>query len=207
MNELEAFLNGGQLSISRLLLRDYRTLKMSTDELTVYLQLTDFASQGDDFPDLALIGARMQLPAKTIYELVHRLIQKKLITLESSENEQGQAVDRYDLMPTLRKLSVLAMQAQTADQQAVDDNQRAQIFNQVEQLFGRPLSPLETEIIANWLDLDQYAPELIQLAVREAVFNQVYSLKYVDRILLNWQKQKITNKAELQAYQQKHPRY
>ena len=207
MNELEAFLNGGQLSISRLLLRDYRTLKMSTDELTVYLQLTDFASQGDDFPDLALIGERMQLPAKTIYELVHRLIQKKLITLESSENEQGQAVDRYDLMPTLRKLSVLAMQAQTADQQAVDDNQRAQIFNQVEQLFGRPLSPLETEIIANWLDLDQYAPELIQLAVREAVFNQVYSLKYVDRIFLNWQKQKITNKAELQAYQQKHPRY
>lgn len=207
MNELNAFLNGGQVSISRLLLQEYRTLKMSTDELTVYLQLTDFASQGDQFPDLALIGERMQLPANTIYELVHRLIQKKLITLESRENEQGQAVDRYDLTPTLMKLSILAMQAEQAVQADLDQNQRAMIFNQVEQLFGRPLSPLETEIIANWLDLDRYNPDLIQLAVREAVFNQVYSLKYVDRILLNWQKQNIKTKDDLQDYQQKHPRF
>ncbi|KRL62099.1 DnaD domain protein [Latilactobacillus fuchuensis] len=207
MNELNAYLNGGQVSISRLLLQEYRTLKMSTDELTVYLQLTDFASQGDQFPDLALIGERMQLPAKTIYELVHRLIQKKLITLESRENEQGQAVDRYDLTPTLMKLSILAMQAEQAVQADLDQNQRAMIFNQVEQLFGRPLSPLETEIIANWLDLDRYNPDLIQLAVREAVFNQVYSLKYVDRILLNWQKQNIKTKDDLQDYQQKHPRF
>ncbi|WP_413476203.1 DnaD domain protein [Latilactobacillus fuchuensis] len=207
MNELNAYLNGGQVSISRLLLQEYRTLKMSTDELTVYLQLTDFASQGDQFPDLALIGERMQLPANTIYELVHRLIQKKLITLESRENEQGQAVDRYDLTPTLMKLSILAMQAEQAVQADLDQNQRAMIFNQVEQLFGRPLSPLETEIIANWLDLDRYNPDLIQLAVREAVFNQVYSLKYVDRILLNWQKQNIKTKDDLQDYQQKHPRF
>lgn len=207
MNELNAYLNGGQVSISRLLLQEYRTLKMSTDELTVYLQLTDFASQGDQFPDLALIGEHMQLPANTIYELVHRLIQKKLITLESRENEQGQAVDRYDLTPTLMKLSILAMQAEQAVQADLDQNQRAMIFNQVEQLFGRPLSPLETEIIANWLDLDRYNPDLIQLAVREAVFNQVYSLKYVDRILLNWQKQNIKTKDDLQDYQQKHPRF
>ncbi|WP_406603098.1 DnaD domain-containing protein [Latilactobacillus sakei] len=56
------------------------------------------------------------------------------------------------------------------------------------------------------MDLDHYSAELIQLAVREAVLNQVYSLKYVDKILLNWQKQNIQTKEDLQAYQKAHPR-
>ncbi len=206
MNQLTAFLQGGQLSVSRLLLHHYQTLKMSSEELVVYLQLSDFASQNNDFPDLAVIGERMGIESSQIYALIHQLLQKKLITLKSSVNEQGKAEDHYDLTPALTKLSVLAVQDAQVTQQALDGNQRSAVFNQVEQALGRPLSPLESEIVANWLDLDHYQPELIQLAVRESVLNQVYSLKYVDKILLNWQKQNITDKESLQAYQKAHPR-
>lgn len=206
MNELTAFIEGGQLSVSRLLLQHYQTLRMSSDELVVYLQLSDFASQGDTFPDLAVIGERMGLAPTQIYELIHQLLKKKIITLNSTVNEQGQPVDHYDLTPALSKLSVLAVQQNQAALNSQETNQRLSVFNQIEQTFGRPLSPLESEIISNWLDLDHNSAELIQLAVREAVLNQVYSLKYVDKILLNWQKQNIQTKEDLQAYQKAHPR-
>lgn len=78
MNELTAFIEGGQLSVSRLLLQHYQTLRMSSDELVVYLQLSDFASQGDTFPDLAVIGERMGLAPTQIYELIHQLLKRKL---------------------------------------------------------------------------------------------------------------------------------
>ena len=39
-------------------------------------------------------------------------------------------------------------------------------------------------MIGQWLNTDHYSPELIRLALREAVLNQAYSLKYIDRILL-----------------------
>ncbi|KRM22236.1 DnaD domain protein [Latilactobacillus graminis] len=206
MKELTAFLQGGQLSVSRLLLQHYQALKMSSEELVVYLQLSDFASQNDDFPDLAVIGDRMGIAPKQIYNLIHQLLQKKLITLKSTVNDTGQAEDHYDLTPALTKLSILAVQDTQLNQQSMDSHQRSTVFNLVEQALGRPLSPLESEIVANWLDLDHYQPELIQLAVREAILNQVYSLKYVDKILLNWQKQDITDKTSLQAYQKNHPR-
>lgn len=53
-----------------------------------------------------------------------------------------------------------------------------------------------------WLDEDKYPLELIEMALREAVLNQVYSLKYVDRILLNWEKKNIRSKAQVEKESQ-----
>ena len=44
-------------------------------------------------------------------------------------------------------------------------------------------------------------PELIRLALREAVLNQAYSLKYIDRILLAWERKNITTKEQVAADQ------
>ena len=35
---------------------------------------------------------------------------------------------------------------------------------------------------------DHYQPEILKLALREAVLNQAYSFNYVDRILLSWER-------------------
>ena len=40
-------------------------------------------------------------------------------------------------------------------------------------------------------------PELIRLALREAVLNQAYSLKYIDRILLAWERKILPPKNKL----------
>lgn len=71
------------------------------------------------------------------------------------------------------------------------------LYTLFEQEFGRSLSPIELDTLNMWLDDHDYAPELIQMALKEAVLNQVYSLKYIDRILLSWEKKNITTKAQV----------
>ncbi len=53
------------------------------------------------------------------------------------------------------------------------------------------------------MDEDHYDPELVQFALREAVLNQAYSLNYIDRILLSWERKNITSKAQVEEEQKR----
>ena len=77
-------------------------------------------------------------------------------------------------------------------------------YNQIEIEFGRPLSPVEQETIRDWLTTDHYLPEVILLALREAVLNAAYSLKYMDRILLNWERRHLKTAQQVQAELKRH---
>lgn len=68
------------------------------------------------------------------------------------------------------------------------------VFQEIEQNFGRQLSPIEIETISKWETEDNYDDELILVALREAVLNQAFSFKYMDRILLSWERKGIKTK-------------
>ena len=61
------------------------------------------------------------------------------------------------------------------------------IYEKIEQEFGRPLSPIEYETIRGWIE-DNVDESLIYEALKEAVLNNVYSLKYIEKILYEWGK-------------------
>ena len=44
---------------------------------------------------------------------------------------------------------------------------------------------------------------MIQFALREAVLNQAYSLNYIDRILLSWERKNITSKEQVEEEQKR----
>ena len=50
---------------------------------------------------------------------------------------------------------------------------------------------MEYEIINAWL-LKGFSEELVLGALKEAVYNGVSSLRYIDKILFEWQKKAIT---------------
>lgn len=72
-------------------------------------------------------------------------------------------------------------------------NNNQTIFDFVEENFGRPLSPIEYEEICKWSDTD-----LTRYAVRQAVLNGKYSIKYISKILYEWKKKKIRTVQEAQ---------
>lgn len=73
------------------------------------------------------------------------------------------------------------------------NNKGQTIFKFVEDNFGRPLSPIEIEEISSWEDSD-----LTRYAVKQAVLNGKYSIKYISKILYAWNKKNIKTVQEAQ---------
>ena len=61
----------------------------------------------------------------------------------------------------------------------------------IERNFGRTIAPLEYDVIKSWVD-NNISEELIVYATQIAVCNNACSVKYIDRILEDWQRKKIT---------------
>ena len=70
------------------------------------------------------------------------------------------------------------------------------IYDIFEKEFGRTLSPMEYQIITAWQD-NNIKVETITLALKEAVYNGVNNLRYIDRILNEWSKKGIKTKEDL----------
>lgn len=61
------------------------------------------------------------------------------------------------------------------------------IYETFEKELGKPLTPMEYEIINAWLN-NGTSEEIIVGALKEAVFNGVFSLRYIDKIIFEWNK-------------------
>lgn len=59
------------------------------------------------------------------------------------------------------------------------------IINTFQQEFGRLLTPIEQEIIADWKK-EGSTDETILSALKQAVFNGAVSLRYISKILQRW---------------------
>ena len=77
----------------------------------------------------------------------------------------------------------------------VNDN----IFDYIEKNFGRTLNPIEYEEINSWED-----NELTRYAIKQAVLNGAYNIKYISKILFNYKKNSITT---VQQAQQEEKRF
>lgn len=186
--DFQKYLTAGETHISNLILEKYRQLEMTNQELLVYLQLLMYRSEIKEFPDFSKISQNLQIPVDALYQIIDSLCQKEIITLKTHTTSDGKKSDYYDLFSIYNKLEKLDMLVFSKEQ----DKLRL-LLTKLEQLLGRVLSPNEIEQARNWLEQDGYESDLIELAFREAMINQInLPFKYVNRILQNWDKKNIT---------------
>lgn len=201
-----ALVNDGQTTIANALLAHYREIGVTNDELLVYLQFKRLIDQGNQFPDAAVIAKSLGESTNAVFQRLHEMLAKKLLTIESITADDQKIHDRYNFDGLYDKLAV-ALKKQPvstqASEQSTSENSRQKVFRAIQTEFGRDLSPIEMESISKWFDEDHYEPEVIELALREAVLRQVYNLTYMDRILLNWQKRNLKTAAQVEAERQR----
>lgn len=70
------------------------------------------------------------------------------------------------------------------------------VFEYLEEEFGKLLSPMEIEVVRTW----NYDIEIIKLAIKEASTNNQRSIKYIDKILYNWEQANLKNSEEVKNY-------
>lgn len=192
---LTLLMTSGFVTVPSLLLRHYKQLGLSEEEMVLLLHLIDFRQMGTPFPTFRELAGRMTMHEDWIEKNMLRLMQNGFIGVR--ENRQQE--EECDLGPLYRKLADLIQPKAPPPPSTLDllEKKDNNLFALFENEFGRPLSSMENEMIVQWLDQDFYGEEMIREALREAVLSGKYNFKYIDRILFEWGKQNIRSLQEL----------
>ena len=129
------------------------------------------------------IAEDLNLELSQVMNYIGVLTDKKYIQVEVMKNEKGLMEDVVLLDGFYQKLSLLVMDEMVQD----DKKEDSSVFELIEKEFGRMLGPIEIEIIKAWLE-NHISEDIIKEAIKEAVFNGVSNLRYIDKILYEWGK-------------------
>ena len=173
----------GHLVIPLYFLKNYKKLKLTLEEFIFLMYLYQLGDKSLFNP--SKYQEELQMDLSKIMEYIDSLTEKKLIQVEVIKNEKGLMEEVVLLDGFYRKLTL-----NMVEEENEKSNYQSNIFEVVEKEFGRTLSPMEYEIIKAWLDNDM-SEDLIKEAIKEATFNGVSNLRYIDKILYEWGKQGI----------------
>lgn len=190
------WVHSGFTLVPNLLLQHFKQLGLSHDELVLVIQLKAFMDQGIEFPETAQLATQLHLTEEQVFALIHQLTHKKMLEIKVKTDEDNKTKDVYSLDFLWDKLAMIEKNEATHQEEQTEVVSQKNLIQLFEEEFSRPLSPIEIQTIGMWSEIDGYALPLIEFALREAVLSQVYSLKYIDRILLSWEKKNIRTRKQ-----------
>lgn len=177
---LAQLLQKGTITLPVNLFTAYKRLGLKETDVLILTQLIILQEVEKVTPALQSVAARMQLTVQQVAEVITGLINAGW--LQVLEGKKG-----YNFSPLYERLA----EALEEEQIVVEDPSYQTVFHLIEQQFGRALSPNECEHITKWLDEDFYSEELIEAALREAVYCDKLSIRYMDRMLMEWERKGI----------------
>ena len=171
----------GHIVIPLFMLQHYKELKLEIGEFLFLMYLYNL---GNKFIfDPSKFASDLNLDIKDVMNYIGTLSDKHFIRVEVMKNDKGLMEEMVLMDDFYSKLALITMDEVNNDSSADSSN----IYEVIEKEFGRTLSPMEYEIIRAWLDNDM-SEELIQEAIKEATYNGVSNLRYIDKILYEWSK-------------------
>ena len=181
-------LKNRDLVIPRILFMNYKDLNITNEELILIIYIVN---EKNLIFNAKKIGNDLKLSMGEVLTLINSLSSKDLISLEITTID-GVREEYIDINKLYKKLAYFVINEEV-DTKQVDNN----IFDTFESEFGRTLSPIEYELITGWLD-NGFSEELVICALKEAVYNGVSNLRYIDKILFEWKKKGIKTKEDVE---------
>ena len=160
--------------IPSFIFNNYKKLKMTEKELIVLIYM--YNSQV--YLNPKAISDDLGMKIENVLDIIDSLEEKNIIKID--------AIDKDNLRCEMINYDSLYEKCAFLLDNKKDNND---IYSKYEKELGRPLSPMESEIISKWLE--EYDEELIILALKEAIYNGTTNFRYIDRIIFEWHKKGI----------------
>ncbi|MBR3199582.1 MAG: DnaD domain protein [Bacilli bacterium] len=174
-------IKNGSILIPKLLLTNYKKLEITDKELILVVYLIN----NDEF-DPERISNDLDLKIPDVLKMIDSLTKKDILEIKATTNKVYE--EKVILDELYNKLALLIINK--------EEVKETTIYDKFEKEFARTLSPMEYEIIGAWID-NNYSEEIIEEALKEAIYNGVTSLKYIDKILSEWQRKGIKSKKDI----------
>ena len=125
-------------------------------------------------------------------EYISILQEKKLMELKVVKNDKNIIEEYISLDLFYEKVAMNIIEEINNEKEDTTN-----IFEILESELGKQLSPIEYEIVKAW-KTSNYSDEIIKEAIKEAVYNGVANLRYIDKILYEWAKKNIKTKEDVE---------
>ncbi|MDC9031933.1 DnaD domain protein [Columbia Basin potato purple top phytoplasma] len=170
----------GVLNIEQILLREYRKMNLTSQEVMVLIFL--FERYETKIFSSLFLAQKVNLSKNEVENILEELIQKKFFVLSQDERD-NKIIEVFDLNNTFKKLEQIYSEKAKNNQIKKQNKYITQTIEQIEKLKGENLASYELEIIKNWFLDKNYSFEEINKSINIAVLNQKKSIYYIDRIL------------------------
>ncbi|MGE4272839.1 MAG: DnaD domain-containing protein [Desulfitobacterium sp.] len=210
---VQALFFSGTVSIPKYFLNHYSELEISHIEALLIIQIMGEIETNPN-PSAQLLAQRMNLEVIQVEEMIAHLMSRNYLSLKKHWNhEDHQSSLGYSFVGLIEEL---------AERWAIDEfkhfeaeqNQRkepndplqnstcststGQIITTFEQELGRPVTPIECEVIDTWIT-SNFSEELILAAFKRGVMAGIRNFRYIDSILREWEKKGLRTLQEVEA--------
>ena len=155
----------------------YLDKKLSLNDFLILLYFIN--NESDSF-DAEAISQMFNLSINDVMDSFNNLVSSGLIDLETKKDKNNRVIDKVSL-------DNLYKNVMSSLENDAKDEEKLSIFDTIEKEFDKKLSPIDMEIINGWLEIGT-PEELIRGAIKEATYNGVKTLRYMDQIIYEWGK-------------------
>jgi DNA replication protein len=167
------------LAIERILIKEYKRLKITMQEMSVLLALFSIYKKRKSF-SINAISRRVEFTQNEIGSCVEGLMNKGFLTIVL-EHKDGKEREVFELDPTFQKIEDLYEQDEIDKLKVLHESSISQSIKLLEQGLGRVLMSYELENVRRWYDEKKYSHERIIEAIKSS--KDKVSIKYVERLL------------------------
>lgn len=175
-NILEKLVKEKNYSFNYLIFNLVKEYDLSLEE---FILLIYFLNQDNPSLDVERIKAVTKLEINKILESFTSLSTKGLVLIK--------IINQNNIVNEIVDLDAVYKNMVSSINNSVKKEVNTSIFDTFEKEFSRTLSPMEYEIINDWLN-NNVGEEIILGALKEATYNGVSSLRYIDKIIHEWTK-------------------
>lgn len=143
--------------------------------------------------DVKGLSEEFSCEVKDVMQYISDLQSKKLIELKVVKNENNIIEEYVSLDFFYEKITMYLVEELNTKKK----EECTTIFDILQSELGRMLTPIEIEIVKAWKE-SNYTDEIIKEAIKDAVYNGVANLRYIDKILYEWAKKGIKTKDDVE---------
>ena len=177
MTKYYSLIKNNIIDFDKLLLEKYSLLRLEEAEVIILIKLNKVLSSNKKF-NIKQLSNSMTMSEEVIREKLVKLINNQFITLQLVNNNEI-----YSLDDTYNKLCDLLENDEIENKKSQINNEITKVVQLLEKEFKKVLSPLELELVQNWINEDKYTYDKIYNAVLDTLKANKKNIQYVDMIL------------------------
>lgn len=188
------FKDNKKLVADSMFVKEALKLNLSLNE---FLLLLYFDNSYDVVFDIKIVAKILGMKDEDVLNAYGTLMAKKLISVKAEKDGFGKIRETVSLDNFYNEMK-------SEYKIKEKEETKSDIYEVFEKNFGRTLSNTDFEIINAWIE-SGFSEELIESALKEAVYNGTLTLRYVDKVLYEWNRKGIKEPSDIRKALEKEP--